>query len=156
MFDIGALELLLVVVVAIIVIGPKDMPAALRVAGRWVGKLRRTSAQFRSGFDSIVREAEMEDMEKQWKEQNAKIMAETPEGEMGGPLAGSEADVALPGEEKPDGKPIDLMADAKPDAESRAKSKPAEKAPKKTPKNKPSDATPSDEPMLPLGKTGKS
>ena len=83
MFDIGALELLLIVVVAIIVIGPKDMPAALRVAGRWVGKIRRVSAQFRSGFDAMVREAEMEEMERKWKEQNERIMAETPQGEMG-------------------------------------------------------------------------
>ncbi len=137
MFDIGALELLMIVVVAIIVIGPKDMPAALRVAGRWVGKLRRASAQFRSGFDSVVREAEMEDMEKKWKEQNAKIMAETPAGEMG-PLPESEADVPMPIEEKPDGKPVDLMADAKPDD--------APEPPEKTPNN---------EPMLPLDPDGK-
>lgn len=119
MFDIGALELLMVVVVAIIVIGPKDMPQALRVAGRWIGKLRRTSAQFRSGFDSIVREAEMEDMEKKWQEQNARIMAETPEGEMG-PLTGSEADVALPGEQPREGQPADLMAGVKPDPQAAA------------------------------------
>ena len=89
MFDIGALELLVIVVVAIIVIGPKDMPAALRVAGRWVGKIRRASAQFRSGFDAMVREAEMEEMERKWKEQNERIMAETPQGEMG-PLPDAE------------------------------------------------------------------
>lgn len=155
MFDIGALELLLVVVVAIIVIGPKDMPAALRVAGRWVGKLRRASAQFRSGFDSIVREAEMEDMEKQWKEQNAKIMAETPDGEMG-PLPGSESDVGLPGDEMPEGKPADLMADVKTDAESRVKPELRPEAPTKAPAESPSTDSQSDEPMLPLGKTGKS
>ena len=77
MFDIGAIEMLVVVVVAIIVIGPKDMPQALRHAGRWVGKIRRASAQFRSGFDAMVREAEMEDMEKKWKDKNAQIMAKT-------------------------------------------------------------------------------
>lgn len=80
MFDIGAQELLLVAVVAIIVIGPKDMPAALRAAGRWIGKMRRMSGQFRSGIDSMIREAEMEDMEKKWKAQNEKIMRENPEG----------------------------------------------------------------------------
>ena len=83
MFDVGATEFLLIIVVAIIVIGPKDMPGALRTAGRWVGKIRRTSAHFRAGFDAMVREAEMEEMERKWKEKNAKIMAETPEGEMG-------------------------------------------------------------------------
>ncbi|QZH73885.1 MAG: twin-arginine translocase subunit TatB [Erythrobacter sp.] len=80
MFDIGATELLLIVIVAILVIGPKDMPAALRMVGRWVGKMRKLSAQFRSGFDSMVREAELEDMEKKWKAQNEKIMREHPEG----------------------------------------------------------------------------
>lgn len=75
MFDIGAIEILVIAVVAIIVIGPSDMPQAMRIAGRWVGKIRRASAQFRSGFDAMVREAEMEDMEKTWKENNAKIMA---------------------------------------------------------------------------------
>jgi len=82
MFDIGAIELLVLAIVAIIVIGPKEMPAALRLAGRWVGKIRRTSAQFRSGFDAMVREAEMEDMDKKWKEQNERIMAESPSPEM--------------------------------------------------------------------------
>ena len=90
MFDIGALELLVVVIVAIIVIGPKDMPQALRAAGRWVGKIRRVSAQFRSGFDAMVREAELEEMEKKWQERNARIMADTPQGEME-PLAASQA-----------------------------------------------------------------
>ncbi|MDN3646059.1 Sec-independent protein translocase protein TatB [Pontixanthobacter aestiaquae] len=142
MFDIGALELLMIVVVAIIVIGPKDMPAALRVAGRWIGKLRRASAQFRSGFDSIVREAEMEDMEKKWKEQNAKIMAETPSGEMG-PLPESEADVAMPVEEKPSGKPVDLTMDANAEASINVAPEPPEKAPR-------------DEPMLPLESGEKS
>jgi len=80
MFDIGATELLLLVVVAILVIGPKDMPLALRTAGKWVGKFRKMSAQFRNGFDSIVREAELDDMEQKWKAQNEKIMREHPDG----------------------------------------------------------------------------
>ena len=75
MFDIGASELLLVVIVAIVVIGPKDLPFALRTAGRWIGKVRRVSAHFRSGIETMIREAELEDMEKKWREQNAAIMA---------------------------------------------------------------------------------
>lgn len=80
MFDIGATELLLIAVVAILVIGPKDMPLALRTAGRWIGKVRKISGHFRSGLDAMVREAELEDMEKKWKAQNEKIMAEHPDG----------------------------------------------------------------------------
>ena len=79
MFDIGAQEVLLIVVVAILVIGPKDMPMALRAAGRWIGKLRRMSNHFRAGIDSMIREAELEEAEKEWRERNAKIMAEAPD-----------------------------------------------------------------------------
>lgn len=81
MFEIGATELLLIVVIAIVVIGPKDMPRAMRTAGRWVGKLRRMSAHVRTGIDAMIREAEMEELEKEWKERNARIMAETPPAE---------------------------------------------------------------------------
>ena len=63
MFDIGASELLVIVIVAILVIGPKDMPKALRTAGRWIGKLRRMSNHFRAGIDEVVRQAEIEEME---------------------------------------------------------------------------------------------
>jgi len=83
MFDIGATELLLIVVVAILVIGPKDMPLAMRTAGRWIGKIRRLSGHFRTGLDAMVREAELEDMEKKWKAQNEKVMREHPDGAPG-------------------------------------------------------------------------
>ena len=78
MFDLGAFELLLIVIVAVIVIGPKDLPLAMRTAGRWAGKVRRVSSQFRSGVDTMIREAEMEEMEKTWKDRNAAIMKEHP------------------------------------------------------------------------------
>lgn len=78
MFDIGASELLLTVIVAIIVIGPKDLPLALRTAGRWIGKVRRVSGHFRSGVEAMIREAELEEMEQKWRDQNAAVMAAHP------------------------------------------------------------------------------
>jgi sec-independent protein translocase protein TatB len=81
MFDIGAPELLLIVVIAIIVIGPKDLPMALRTAGRWVAKMRRASSHFRTGIDAMIREAELEEMERKWKAQNEAIMREHPNPE---------------------------------------------------------------------------
>jgi sec-independent protein translocase protein TatB len=78
MFDVGASELLLIVVVAIVVIGPKDMPLALRTAGRWIGKIRRISGHFRAGIEAMIREAEMEEAEKKWREHNERIMAAHP------------------------------------------------------------------------------
>ncbi|KMS55265.1 preprotein translocase subunit TatB [Novosphingobium barchaimii LL02] len=79
MFDVGASELLLIVIVAVVVIGPKDMPMALRTAGRWIGKMRKVSNHFRSGLDAMVREAELEDMERKWREQNEAIMKASPQ-----------------------------------------------------------------------------
>lgn len=85
MFDIGASELLLTVIVAIVVIGPKDLPLALRTAGRWIGNVRRVSGHFRAGIENMIREAELEEMEKKWREQNAAIMQDSP------PAASAEA-----------------------------------------------------------------
>lgn len=77
MFDLGAAELLVIVIVAVVVIGPKDLPMALRTAGNWIGKVRRVSSHFRTGLDTMIREAELDDMEKKWKAQNEAIMART-------------------------------------------------------------------------------
>jgi sec-independent protein translocase protein TatB len=79
MFDVAPSELLLVAIVAIVVIGPKDLPLALRTAGRWIGKIRRVSNHFRAGIETMIREAEMEEMERKWREQNATIMAQDAE-----------------------------------------------------------------------------
>lgn len=78
MFDIAPSEFMLVAVVALVVIGPKDLPKAMRVVGYWVGKARGVSRQFRSGFDAMVREAELEEMEKRWAAENERIMREHP------------------------------------------------------------------------------
>ncbi len=85
MFDIGASELLLIVVIAIVAIGPKDLPLALRTAGKWMGKIRRVSGHFRAGVETMIREAEMDEMEKKWREQNEAIMTAHP------PVASAEA-----------------------------------------------------------------
>ncbi|KWV90386.1 Sec-independent protein translocase protein TatB [Erythrobacter sp. YT30] len=77
MFDLGAAEILVIIIVAVLVIGPKDMPLAMRTVGRWIGQIRRVSAHFRTGIDAMVREAELDDMEKKWKAQNEEIMKRT-------------------------------------------------------------------------------
>ena len=81
MFDLGFDELLVIAIVAIVVIGPKDLPLALRSVGRWVAKIRRVSTHFRSGIEAMIREAELEEMERKWKAQNEAIMREHPDSE---------------------------------------------------------------------------
>lgn len=87
MFDIASSEFLLVVLVALLVIGPKDLPKVLRVVGKWVGKARGVAAQFRSGFDEMVRESELQELEKKWKAENDRIMREHPSDQANDPRA---------------------------------------------------------------------
>ena len=139
MFDIGAAELLVIVVVAIIVIGPKDMPRAMRTAGRWIGKLRRMSGHFRAGIDEMVRQAEIEDMEKEWAARNREIMAKYPTGDE---AAGGGAENLVP----PQMEPLAAAGDV-PDADAAAEAAIRRAAPVKAPEH--GRAT-SDEPGLPL------
>lgn len=76
MLDVAPTELLLVALVALVVIGPKDLPRVMRTVGYWIGRARGVARHFRSGFDEMVRQAELEEMEKKWAAENARIMAE--------------------------------------------------------------------------------
>lgn len=78
MFDIAPTELLLCAIVALVVIGPKDLPKAMRVLGHWMGRARGVARHFRAGIDTMMREAELAEMEKKWAEENARIMREHP------------------------------------------------------------------------------
>jgi sec-independent protein translocase protein TatB len=64
MFDIGWSELLVIGVVALIVVGPKELPALLRTVGKYVGMMRRQAAEFRAQFDEAMREAEFDQIKK--------------------------------------------------------------------------------------------
>jgi sec-independent protein translocase protein TatB len=78
MLGVDSTELLVVAVVALLVIGPKDLPRAMRFVGKWVGKARGISRQFRAGIDTMIRESELAEMEKQWAAENERIMREHP------------------------------------------------------------------------------
>jgi len=67
LFDIGWPELLLIGVVALVVIGPKDLPRALRTAGFWVRKARTLSREFQSSIDQMIREAELDEVRQELK-----------------------------------------------------------------------------------------
>ena len=65
MFDIGWGELVVIGIVALIAIGPKELPTVLRSLGQWMGKIRRMAAEFQGQFQEALREAEMVDLKKQ-------------------------------------------------------------------------------------------
>ena len=64
MFDIGWGELVVIGVVALIAIGPKELPGVLRAVGQWTGKIRRMAAEFQGQFQEAMREAEFADLKK--------------------------------------------------------------------------------------------
>ena len=78
MFGVDTTELLIVAVAALIFIGPKDLPVAMRTVGRWIGQIRGHARHFTSGIENMMREAELEEMEKRWREENDRIMREHP------------------------------------------------------------------------------
>ena len=74
MFGVDTTEFIIVAIAALIFIGPKDLPAAMRTAGRWIGKVRGMARHFHTGVEAMIREAELEEMEKKWQAHNAAIM----------------------------------------------------------------------------------
>src|SRR6185295_2195664 len=65
MFDIGWGELLVIGIVALVVIGPKELPGVLRMLGQGMTKIRRMASEFQGQFQEAMREAEMQDIKKQ-------------------------------------------------------------------------------------------
>src|ERR1700739_2311016 len=68
MFDIGWSEIVVIAVVALIAIGPKELPGVLRMVGQWMGKARKMDAEFQCQFQEAMREAEMADLKKSFDE----------------------------------------------------------------------------------------
>ncbi len=94
MLDIGSSELLLIVIVTIVVIGPKELPRVLYKVGQFLGKVRGVTRHFRSGIDAMVREVELEEMQKKWLADNARIMKEHPEVYGTADLVGADVETA--------------------------------------------------------------
>ncbi|MCG8508740.1 MAG: Sec-independent protein translocase protein TatB [Rhodospirillales bacterium] len=99
MLDIGWQELFIIAVIAIVVVGPKDLPRVLAVVMKWVRKARGMAREFQSGIDEVVREAELEDIKKQVEDgSNFDIGKEIenaidPDGDMGNEFRGLEKDL---------------------------------------------------------------
>lgn len=130
MFDISWTEFLVIGVVALIVIGPKELPAVMRTLGQWTRKIRGMASEFQNQFQEAVREAEMADLKKEvddlaqdvknfdpLKEVRADMenmgedvkrsLSSTPEADLA--LSGSRAETALNDESQPE-LPLSLTA----------------------------------------------
>jgi sec-independent protein translocase protein TatB len=74
MFGFDSAELAIIAVLALVFIGPKELPKVMRTVGYWVGRVRGMARHFTSGIEDMVRQAELEEMEKKWREENERIM----------------------------------------------------------------------------------
>jgi len=108
MFGVDTSELIVVAVVALLFIGPKELPRVMMQIGRWVGRVRGYARHFTAGVENVIREAELEEMEKKWREENQRILAQYPaDGHYPEPepamtsLPPSEAEPTLPLEAPP-------------------------------------------------------
>jgi sec-independent protein translocase protein TatB len=143
MFDIGWSELVIIAVVALIAIGPKELPGVLRALGHWMGKVRRMASDFQDQFKEAMREAEVDDLKKQVDELNTAASDITSYN----PIDDLSNDFETALDEKPaEEKPAETAAEDKPaEAAAVAAAEPAEEtlatpAPKDAPKDAPEDA----------------
>ena len=122
MLDIGWSEFLVIGVVALVVIGPKELPGALRAAGRFAAKARGLAQEFRDGLDEIANETELKEIEKSiagdiasdWDEAEAKAQSPVPKPDESEPKSTVErSEKAKPRDA--DEEDIDLAEDALPD-----------------------------------------
>lgn len=78
MFDLGWTEMVVIVIVAILIIGPKELPAVLRTIGKWVAKARALAREFQDSVNEAIRESEIEDMRKELEQVEHAAKADTP------------------------------------------------------------------------------
>jgi sec-independent protein translocase protein TatB len=136
MFDIGWSEFAVIAVVALIAIGPKELPGVLRMVGQWVAKARKMAGEFQGQFQEAMREAEMADLKKSFDE-----VKEAASGFTSGDImtslhkdVGSALDVS-------DKSPVEAASSSEETASSTAEA-PASEPLAIAPDNQPQDATP--------------
>ena len=82
MFDLSWSEILVVLIVALVVVGPKDLPRLMHMMGRWMGKARNMANEFRKSFDEMARQAELDELRKEI----AALRAERPLSDLDRPV----------------------------------------------------------------------
>lgn len=80
MFDLTSSKLLILAIVALIVVGPKDLPILLRTVGKYLGVIRRQAAEFRHQFDEAMREAELDQLKKEFDSVSREVRATVESG----------------------------------------------------------------------------
>lgn len=115
MFNFGWGEIVLIGIVALIAIGPKELPTVLRSVGQMMAKVRRMAAEFQGQFQEALREAEIADLKKQAEDLTSSVKAKVTDFTSIDPLADTKKDIEKAFDE-PAGSPSASASDYKPDA----------------------------------------
>jgi sec-independent protein translocase protein TatB len=110
MFDISWSELLILAIVTLIFVGPKELPVFLRTLGRYAGTVRRHANEFKAQFDAAMREAELEGMRKEVEEMQASINSEVMRGKAAFSEAGTSTRLDQPSSSVPALEPVSQAA----------------------------------------------
>lgn len=91
MFDVGWAELLVIAMVAIVVVGPRDLPRLMHKAGQWMSKARKMASHFQAGIAEMARQAELEDLRKEAKSIERDLTQLDPSKPLGAGAGGGQA-----------------------------------------------------------------
>ena len=94
---IGTAELIVIAAVALIVVGPKDLPVLMRKIGAFLSKMRGLAAEFRASFDEMARQSELDELRKEVEQLRAGRLADTARADVEGTFSAIEQDLAMPG-----------------------------------------------------------
>lgn len=110
--EIGAAELIVIAAVALIVVGPKDLPILMRKVGRFMAKLRGMASEFRASFDEMARQAELDELRKEVEALRDGRVMEGARADVEGAFRAIDQDLASPGLAgmAPQAEPVDEMA----------------------------------------------
>jgi sec-independent protein translocase protein TatB len=122
MFDIGWGELIVIGVVALVAIGPKELPGVLRTAGQWMGKMRRMANEFQGQFQEAMREAEIADLKKEFDE--AANAASNVTKQIENPIESTRKEIENTFADKPADTPAAPSGEVKPDEPAQPPTKP--------------------------------
>ena len=95
--EVGAAELIVIAAVALIVVGPKDLPVLMRKIGAFMSRMRGMAAEFRASFDEMARQSELDDLRKEVDALRRGDFAETARGDVEGTFRAIDQDLTMPG-----------------------------------------------------------
>lgn len=128
MFDIGWMELALLAGLAVIVVGPKDLPKMMRTIGQYTAKIRSVAREFQRSFDDMARESELDELRKQIAEVKANNPIQAAKDAITHPLDSVGTALREPENKILDGLPDEMVPDAAAAAKSEQDAQEAAKA----------------------------